>query len=340
MISDLYETKQCLTKNKIALSIFICHLFLLQSTMWIRKSIILLALVSLLSALPKPSLPKCPEKCNCEANGSIVKCPGKTTLKDWLRIGSTISENAIQLEITFADFTCLSLSTFEKLPKLVALRIFGGRLKTFPKGLPENFPFLRFLLIRDTNIAKIPSSAFDDFQQLVNLNLGGNKITRVSKGNFKHLSNLKVLNLENNEINCVEKDSFVGLSSLLIVTLDSNKLVRLPNGLFDPLKKNGIFLIFSNNKICEIQNGLFKRFHKIVLLDFKNNAIVKIEKKAFNKLPPFAGGLGINISNNPVVCSGKPSPDFSKVKVLVTATCPGRPRTFPSVNPQQVINSN
>ena len=311
--------------------------------MWIKKSIFLLALVSLLTASPNSPSSNCPRKCNCQANGSIVTCPGKTTLKDWLRIGSTINGNAIQLEIKFADFTSLSLSKFKKLPKLVALRVFGGRLKTFPNGLVGNFPMLKFLLIRSTDIEKITSSKFNDFQRLVNLNLGANKITRLSNGIFKNMANLKVLNLEKNEINCIEKDSFVGLNSLAIVTLDSNKLVRLPVGVFDPLKKNPIFLIFSNNKICEIQNGLFKAFHKIALLDLQNNAIAEIENEAFNKLPEFLGipSSGINISNNPVICSGKPFPDFTKVQLPLIAKCPVRPRSISSViGSRQVIDSN
>ena len=54
-----------------------------QSTsMWVRKSIFLLTLVSLLTASPNRSSSNCPRQCNCQANDSIVTCPGKTTLKD------------------------------------------------------------------------------------------------------------------------------------------------------------------------------------------------------------------------------------------------------------------
>ena len=338
MISYLQKTKHCFE----LLILKFCFVCLFHSTMWIRKSIILLNLVVILTALPTTKS-NCPKKCNCKADGTIVRCPGNTTLKDWQRIGSTISKNAIQLEILFADFNYLIVSCFEKLPKLTALRIFGGRLKAFPKGLPGRFPELKFLLIRGTEIKSVPSSVFKDFQHLVNLNLGDNKITRLSKDNFKNLVNLKVLNLESNEINCIDRDSFVGLKSLLIVTMDSNKLVRLPSGVFDPLRRQ-IFLIFSNNKICEIQKGLFKAFHKIALIDLKNNAIAKIEDGAFESLLPVMGGLGINLSNNPVLCSGKLSPDLSKVKLLVSATCPVRPRTPPPPPPpgdlQEVVNSN
>ena len=49
---------------------------------WVRKSIFLLTLVSLLIASPNQSSSNCPRKCNCQANDSIVTCPGKTTLKD------------------------------------------------------------------------------------------------------------------------------------------------------------------------------------------------------------------------------------------------------------------
>ena len=299
--------------------------------MWFGKNIILLNLLTLLVASPTPPQPSknCPVKCICEAGGAIVRCPGKTSLKDWQRIGTTISKNAIQLEIAFVDFPYLMLSCFKKMPKLTLLRILGGKMKAFPAGLPKLFPALTFLTIRGTEINCLPKTVFDDLQQLVNLNLGANKITRLSKHNFKGLDNLKVLNLERNQINCIDKDSFVGLRNLLLVSLDSNKLTKLPTGLFDQISRQ-VILIFSNNKIQKIQSGLFKPFLKISLLDLRGNEIAEIDDNAFEGLKPVSGSLGINLSNNPIVCNAKSSFSFSNGKFpefLIFATCPPKPRT-------------
>ena len=129
---------------------------LVQSTsMWVRKSIFLLTLVSLLTASPNRSSSNCPRQCNCQENDSIVTCPGKTTLKDWFRIGSTISGNASYLLIQFADFTDLSLSNFKMLPNFTELRINKGRLINFPRGLPQKFPHLKIFFIFNKQITEI-----------------------------------------------------------------------------------------------------------------------------------------------------------------------------------------
>ena len=302
--------------------------FIFQSTMWIRKSIILLALVSLLSALPKSAPSKCPDKCNCEANGNIVRCPENTTLKDWLRIGSTISKNATKLEITFADFTCLSLSTFKKLPNLSTLRIWEGRLTKFPRGLSRRFPRLKLLFISRNQISDIPRSAIKDLKWLESFLIPQNLVTEVPANTFKGMTRLGVINLNDNKIKFLHRDSFNGLKNLFFVSLSKNKLVDLPKGLFSPrpVRQSEMYFLFDENKIQEIKKDLFVgATDKLKLLGLIKNQITKIEQGAFDSLKAVSGNNGkIVICGNPIidnVCAMSLL-DFSNVKLNVKTRCP------------------
>ena len=293
--------------------------------MWIRKSITLLAIVSLLSALPKSAPSKCPEGCNCKLNGKIVRCPGKTTLKDWLRIGSTISKNATKLEITFADFTYLSLSTFKKLPNLSSFGILEGRLNKFPRGLSQRFPRLKLLYIYSNRISDIPKSALN-MKWLEYFIMPQNQLTKVPANIFKGMTRLRIINLNDNKIKTLHHDSFNGPKNLSMVVLEKNELVNLPNGLFSPqpVRQLEVWFLFGGNRIQEIKKDLFVwATDKLKFLSLANNQITWIEQGAFDSLQAVPKSYGIVICKNPIVnykCVMSLL-DFSNVKIKVKTRC-------------------
>lgn len=294
--------------------------------MWIIKSIVLLAFVSLYTALQDTASSNCPDKCKCEADGSIVRCPGKTTLKDWFRIGSTIRENVIQLEITFADFTRLSVFTFKKLPNLAVLRIQEGRLTSFPKGLSKPFPHLQQLIILKNQITDIPRSAVKDLRWLEFLIMYKNRLTKLTANNFKGMNSLRVISFVDNKIKYLHRDSFAGLKNLFVVLLEGNELVNLPIGLFNfkPVHQQEMFFMFRRNKIQEIRKDIFmESSYKIKLLDFSFNQITKIEQGAFDTLQA-APNNTLFLCNNPIVNNACTMSllDFSKVKLNIKTKCP------------------
>lgn len=91
------------------------------------------------------------------------------------------------------------------------------------------------------------------------------------------MTKLRLLALNNNELHFVANGAFVQLYDLEEIWLRNNRLVYIPRGLPDKLRK----LYMDSNRIRIIENGLFSNTSRLDYLTVENNKLNRIQNKTF-----------------------------------------------------------
>jgi len=143
----------------------------------------------------------CPENCQCEKAGYIVRCDGP-------------SLTAVPL-IHLTDVRVLRLDK----NNITLLE----RDRFVSRGLTE----LEILIVSNCVLRTIELGAFNGLTKLTELSINVNKIREIISGTFEDMMSLKILDLRYNGIEHLDRHLFVRLVNLRSVILLGNKLQYL-----------------------------------------------------------------------------------------------------------------
>ncbi|XP_052227939.1 protein slit-like isoform X2 [Dreissena polymorpha] len=143
------------------------------------------------------------------------------------------------------------------------------RLTSVPTNLPS---YITLLNLKDNQITKLSSGAFDGLPDLKQLDLSDNLIEIIEDNTFSSLENLMELNLANNRLEKVSGPILAGLRSVQHISLTSNRLTCISNTTFRDapnVKKIDLF----NNQISCIQEGAFDSVTGLTSLNLMSNPL-------------------------------------------------------------------
>lgn len=268
---------------------------------------------------PQPEVARqpqmCPSICTCD-NSATVTCNGKITTEKLKAIVKEIDQMTSILTIEFADFEVFCSELFEGFGKLRLLRILGGRIKTFPRNIGKYLPNLEGLEILKNLIKTISKGSFADLKRLQNLDLSGNKISRIQRSTFENLEDIRIISLDSNLLASIDSRAFETLKEFRLLDVSMNCLQSIELDFFNQFQNPSIFK-FGGNHIETIPNGLFDVFSDVLFLGLEMNKIKTIGNSAFSALQPDITSLGIDLSNNPIICNNELQNTFSLDNILV-----------------------
>jgi len=196
------------------------------------------------------------------------------------------------------DFNCFS--QFEKLEVMSIGSTAGPQLTQISWiSLPGSLTDLSAYGINE----EIPEKSFDKLSNLISLKLTGLGIENIHKDIFKSMTKLEVLSIQNTNLKSLDSNLFINQAALTDLNLSNNKIEALPVGIFTNLVNIGTkaadgirlhnnniqrlnsnsfgqhpnlqYLTFSDNKINEIQRGIFSKFStKMTSVTFSNNLCI------------------------------------------------------------------
>lgn len=142
---------------------------------------------------------------------------------------------------------------FERLGKLTTLILDGRDFTSFHKDTFKPLNSLVFLYLYDTGLTSLHPELFTNQSNLSNLLIRGSKIEEFPAGIFAPLVSIGIRNINNG----------IQITGSSIIRLNANSFGEHPH------LQN---IDFSNNKINEIERGLFSKFHpSLAYAGFYNN---------------------------------------------------------------------
>ncbi|MBC5833654.1 GTP-binding protein [Flavobacterium sp. F372] len=129
-----------------------------------------------------------------------------------------------KVDISYNQITSISAERITY-PKCESLSIKGNKLQKFPTAVSDSHT-LEKLDLSENKISLIEDDAFDQLENLIELDLSFNELTYLPTSIGK-LKKLKRLNLSGNKISSLPKE-FENLTSLEFLDFDSNPIGRVP----------------------------------------------------------------------------------------------------------------
>ncbi|KAL7014367.1 hypothetical protein ACKWTF_015888 [Chironomus riparius] len=242
----------------------------------------------------------------------------------------------------FTNFDFTFFEQFQKLERLAAGSTNGPQLTGITwQSLPSSLVELSIEGIGE----ELPENAFDKLVNLISLSLTGSGIENLQKNTFKPLSNLLELYIDNTNIKVLHPEIFINQINLRTINLSDNKIEELPAGIFTPLVNLGIgstfqgirmdrnnlkrlnansfgqhphvqFISFNQNKINEIERGIFSKFHQnLTTASFWSNVCIDRSFRYSSNLDQnenllwcFNNWAGITTTTTSTTTTKQPSP--------------------------------
>jgi len=112
------------------------------------------------------------------------------------------------------------------------------------------------LYLNNNKISRISRGAFD-LPTLKSLNLNNNRLTTIDGDSYEGLDQLRSLSLSENQISEISKGACKNMASIWNLDLSRNPFRKLENGALHGLNNNSSFIYIYENKLEEIQAGVF-----------------------------------------------------------------------------------
>lgn len=152
-------------------------------------------------------------------------------------------------------------------------------ISTIQKDAFKDMTQLEKIFFMNNKISLIEVSAFDNLQNLVELEISGNGDLRELKaGVFSKLSSLKKLVLKYNNISTLDQGIFDDLHNLEELYLNLNKLSSFPPDIFNALGKLRV-LHLAKNKLTLLPEDIFSKLPKLRLLRLYENELTELPQK-------------------------------------------------------------
>lgn len=147
-----------------------------------------------------------------------------------------------------------------------------------------SFTNLESLVINNGGLRRIQPNAFANAGRLTNLRIQKNtQLTSIPSNAFAGLSNLIEADLWDNHIETIDETAFVGLSSLRFLYLDRNYIRRVPVNTFRTLPAlETVFL--PSNQLDSLDGRLFSNNQQLRQINVEQNQINGIGRNLFDGL--------------------------------------------------------
>lgn len=142
----------------------------------------------------------------------------------------------------------------------------------------------RNVLLNSLNIDRIELKVFQQFGNVLSLNLSHNGLRFIRNGTFRGLKNMQVLDLHRNKISTIRSGAFSDLSELISLDLRNNDLTSLSDWLRTSSMRNLKYLYLDFNNIPLIEHGDFEGLSSLWYLHLSRNGIRENGHGAFSGL--------------------------------------------------------
>eukprot|EP00057_Strongylocentrotus_purpuratus_P026995 XP_011681469.1 PREDICTED: leucine-rich repeat-containing protein 15-like [Strongylocentrotus purpuratus] len=142
----------------------------------------------------------------------------------------------------------------------------------------------RNVLLNNLNIEKIELNVFQQFGNVLSLNLSHNSLSFIRNGTFRGLQKMQVLDLHRNKISTIRSGAFSDLSELTSLDLRKNELTSLSDWLRTSRLGNLKKLYLDFNNIPLIEHGDFEGLSSLRYLHLSWDGIREKGHGAFSGL--------------------------------------------------------
>ncbi|XP_033104751.1 toll-like receptor Tollo, partial [Anneissia japonica] len=136
-------------------------------------------------------------------NTNILELTGSLKLSNITRIPSRfiVSDNILELYMSYNDITEICRGAFEGLPKLTKLVLNDNYITRISDDFAK-LTLIEELFLNDNSIQRIDSASFSTNVNLTHLYLHNNQLQALPNGTFNPLKRLKLISLHNNKFRC------------------------------------------------------------------------------------------------------------------------------------------
>nr|CAH7738155.1 unnamed protein product [Callosobruchus chinensis] len=176
------------------------------------------------------------------------------------------------------------------------LRWTGSNITDLPASLrnPNN---LLDLDISFNNLSKLRDYQFENYTQLLKLNISNNQINDIPRDAFKKIyEDLEVLCLSHNRLKAIPFQVFSDISGIRHLDLSYNELVTFLDHFFK-FNRYIEVLQLNNNNITKITSNALADLVELKRLDLSHNSLQSIAKGLFDSLINLQY---LNLANNPL----------------------------------------
>jgi Leucine-rich repeat (LRR) protein len=131
----------------------------------------------------------------------------------------------------------------------------NANVKYLPNNLPQIFPNLKYMIVRNTGLVKL--LPFKGLRFLEIVDLSNNHISEINPDSFSDSWMIEEINLNGNEIEDISANTFTWLSNLKILEIDNNKMTNLDANLFKNLTNLRTLTLGGNNFSKPIDERMF-----------------------------------------------------------------------------------
>lgn len=207
-----------------------------------------------------------------------------------------------EIDFTNNHIAVIQSNSFKNLKYLVFLDLTGNILKDIDEHTFLGMTSLRRLQLCNNKIVNIYPQAFSSLANLDSLDLGGNSLESLSGEVFGTSSStpkkLRKLFLKNNNLSTIHPHTFDSLPNLDFLVFTDNKIVELDETLFLPLHKLKKFHI-NRNKVKELSGSLFNTTKLLKELYIDHNKLTFFPDVSND----FRNLLKISLHGNPWQCT-------------------------------------
>lgn len=183
--------------------------------------------------------------------------------------------------------------TYRSNDEISKVNINSQNTRTFPSIICKQFKNVREILIIDSNMDILDSSAFENCKNLEKISINLNRITAIPANLFGNSPKLFHISFESNRINNIHSDAFIG-TELEVLDLSNNRISEINRNWFSSISQSLEVLDFLNNSIIHVLDETFSALSNLKALTLSINQISMNEN-------PFEGltsleqlGLGRN----------------------------------------------
>lgn len=217
-------------------------------------------------------------------------------------------KNLHTVKFEYANFYEIVEYTFSNLG-IVKLDLNRNMIVTLQRNAFENMQNLTDINLEENRISEINRDTFVNLPNLHNLSLSHNNISIIRDRAFKHLNLLRELDLCSNQITSITHETFYGLRNLQRLDLRDNQIAMIGKRNFAEMPEL-IELELAHNVITYISEKAFDGMHNLQKLQLGDNMLVKLPQDFL------AGASGIHFldlrSNNLKTMT------FDNIKPIIT----------------------
>jgi len=182
-----------------------------------------------------------------------------------------------------------------------SIRVDNQFIKFFPHLLYKNFPHLKKIEVKQSNLISLHKTNFYGLDELTHIVITHNNLSSIDEGTFDSTPQLEFLDLSSNGILSVPMNAFSKLIHMHTLILSDNQIVNL---MVNILPRKNVIEKFQINKnqLEVIETKLIRYLRKAKMIDLTENVCIdmKFEKSGNSSraLIELSGEIDLNCSSD------------------------------------------